>query len=156
MTDTLNPLNPQFPVPLEGGIPSFWKVAAEWRGRSPQLWDAETRRAARWANGPIPEGYEPRWTVFMPAVGDWPPALPPASNRPATVYVAPPPPPRLAIDAPAGVTHETAALPATAPEPNHPQWPPPDDGDLLGFKAIWDEPERRPILGRRRRRGAHQ
>src|SRR5262252_5406501 len=95
MTGYLDPLNKLFPVPLDGGIPSFWQLAAEWKhrparrcGDSPSLWDEQTRVAARWANGPRPAGGEAMWTTYVEPVKPLP------SHTWPQPAVAGPPPPR--------------------------------------------------------------
>jgi hypothetical protein len=141
----LCPLDKTFPVPLDGGIPDFWVLAREWRGRSPGVWDAETKRAARWANGPLPIGYEHQWTVFVePARRSWS-QLPAAPDRPAITYAAPPAEPLPQPDArPPEIAHD------------HSGWQPATRAEADELARIWDEPVSRPFLGRLRNRGAHQ
>jgi len=170
MTGYLDPLNKLFPVPLDGGIPSFWQLAAEWKhrparrcGDSPSLWDEQTRVAARWANGPRPAGGEAMWTTYVEPVKPlpshtWP--QPAVAGPPPTFTVRVPPPAKvLALPAAAAEVTDDHPLPPLPPG----QWDDEDtDARLKRLSVIWQESEQppaRPFLAKakgRRRRGTDQ
>jgi hypothetical protein len=143
----LTPLDSTFPVPLDGGIPEFWGLARELRERNWAVWDRETKRAARWANGPLPIGYEHQWTAFVqPAPRSWPPELRAPANRPAVTYAAAPLPqlPPGMSDRPPEIAHDHSGWQEATPE------------EAAELDRIWDEPPGRPFLGRWLNRGTHQ